>query len=548
MAGLRGLSNGETTKALKRPAAGSAMAARALGPASALLLLALAGCLGAPPPSGPPEPLAAPPAAASRTVAHDATGALVDLGAALDAIGAPAREAPRWTTRLLGTPGPEPTLGITSSGAVFLQALDTTMRSVDGGRTWEAVYDFGVDGAPVDPLGTNDPVLWVDPLTDRVFVDHMFPALACSSRVWSDDDGATWTHKPMTCGLPVQDHQKLATGPYAGAAPPTAALYPNVVYYCYNKFASTNCAVSFDGGLTHPLDVPVAIDARDGCAGVNGHPAAAPDGTVYVPLTHRSFTYAGSTGQPVDCGAPYVAVSEDNGRTWRVSRGPDAFGGEGLDADITVTPDGTAYMLYQGVDHLQYLARSRDRFATWEGPWTVTPPDVASTVFSAIASGDDGRIALAYLGNRDTKEAPSDAPAETRWHLFVATSLDADGERPTFVTQQATPDDDPVQIGCVWLFGGASECRNLLDFIDLHASPEGRPYVAFADGCTEACAGRADATDADSRASEAAVAYLERGPSLLAGHGWLAPPGASARAAGLPAPSGQAVRMPATQG
>ena len=52
--------------------------------------------------------------------------------------------------------GPEPNIGVTSSGAVFTTAFSTVMRSTNGGLTWEAVHTH----QPADL--NNDPMLWVD--------------------------------------------------------------------------------------------------------------------------------------------------------------------------------------------------------------------------------------------------------------------------------------------------------------------------------------------------------------------------------------------------
>jgi len=308
-------------------------------------------------------------------------------------------------------------------------------------------------------------------------------------------------------------------------------FYPNPVYYCYNKavpslpvglpvpnplpvplggFAvgASFCAVSYDGGTTFPVD-RLAVDSdMDGCGGINGHPASAPDGTLYLPIT-------------LGCAGPVVGVSVDNGLTWTVRHGPTTFGAEELDPDVTVTPDGTAYMLYRGTDHLQYLVRSHDRFANWDGPWRVTPPDVRSSVFAGITSGDDGRIAMSYLATRDTAEEPSKAPNATRWHVYVTMSLDAAAATPTFATTQVSSDSDPVQIGCIWLNGGGNPCRNLLDFIDMTSDRDGRLYVVYSDGCRDACAGNATATNLQSRNREVSIVTMVEGPSLLAVKGLL---------------------------
>lgn len=452
----------------------------------------------------------------------DALGGDADAGADAGTAGAADLDAPpTFAVRYVGRDFAEPTVGVTSTGAIFVASGDFVMRSRDDGLTWQAVHELGPPVAGQDLVFTYDPMLWVDRDTDRIFVPHMWPVYGCLA-AHSDDEGESWVQKPpFTCGIPGVDHQKLATGPYAEGTPqPLDAVYPNVVYYCYNKGYTTQCAVSFDGGLTFPLDRTVEPSTTaGGCGGVNGHPAAAPDGTVYVPFGSLGGGLPLSPG----CGLVSIAVSFDNGLTWE-TRYPDVsdLGQAELDPDITVTPDGTAYLFFRAAkDHKMYLLRSTDAFATVDGPFLVSPPEVTIGRFTAITSGDDGRIALAYLGTRDAAERPQTAPETTRWNLYAALSFDADSASPTFTTVQVTPDSDPVQIGPIWEGGGGDPSRNLLDFIDLHIGPEGRPVIAFADGCVGACASNPDATAEDSRGAATAIAILSSAPSIHASYGFL---------------------------
>ena len=456
----------------------------------------------------------------------------------------------------LGKSGGEPNIGATADGTLFATAGSLTMRSRDHGATWEEVFNLTAfwgplydpepipnswpvpvcENLPVSPplvgcpqpdqvrglTRSSDPMLWVDVDTDRVFTDHM-TGLYCSKLFYSDDHGANWIPSPVDCGVPVNDHQKVATARWGPDADPPVdnAVYPNVVYYCYNKLVSTNCAVSLNGGLSFQYDRPVTVAFADhegqpqamaACGGINGHPAPHPDGTMFVPMA-------------LGCPGPVVGVTQDNGLTWSVRVGPTDHGANEIDPDITVTPDGTAYMLYRGSDNLQYLVRSPDKFLTWDGPWRVTPVGLDSTVFAGITSQEDGRIAMAYLGTRDThnnatepRDAtdPSQAGNETRWHLWTGFSHDADAEEPHFRAIQVTPEEEPVQIGCVWLSGGGNPCRNMLDFIDMTSDAEGRPAVVFTDGCAAECDGNATATNLQSRSRAVTVAVLETGPSLVA--------------------------------
>ncbi|HVL87579.1 MAG TPA: sialidase family protein [Candidatus Thermoplasmatota archaeon] len=462
--------------------------------------IALAGCLENPEPPVVPSETAPAPTLPTGIVRFAADGSI--LAPVVDQVLAQAQYI------LTGHRGAEPTMGITKSGAIFMATFETVIRSTDGGQTWEVAYDFAVPGAPVDPFFNADPMMWVDPITDRVYNAPMYPLLLCSSIVWSENDGQSWTHRPLACpAIQPFDRQTLASGPPGPRAPPQAGLaHPTVLYLCYNQLASTSCLMSYDGGLTWPVNVPVwdratAPPGSGSCAGQPGHTAVAPDGTVVVP---KSWFCAGL----------FLSVSYDSGLTWEVRAGPQV-GGDTLSPEVAFAPDGTLYALWQGKDHLTYLARSPDVGKTWDGPWIVSPPDVRSTVFAALAAGDDGRVAMAFLGTRDTDEYPSRAPDETRWHLFFVTTEDGTAQSPTFTAYQATPEDDPVQIGCVWIGGGGNPCRNMLDFIDGAVGADGTFYVSYTEGCTEGCAGVRDAGPTDSRDRQAALGIL-RGWSLRA--------------------------------
>ncbi|HUR26027.1 MAG TPA: sialidase family protein [Candidatus Thermoplasmatota archaeon] len=124
----------------------------------------------------------------------------------------------------VGEQGPEPSIGVDSSGAIYFQALAKTMKSTDGGATWRNM------NSPVSAPTTLDPYLWLDPVTDRIFANQLY--VACSYLTFSDDGGEIWTPNPAACGTPVNDHQKMTTGPYVPGSPldrrrpPTRASTP----------------------------------------------------------------------------------------------------------------------------------------------------------------------------------------------------------------------------------------------------------------------------------------------------------------------------------
>ncbi|HLE97046.1 MAG TPA: sialidase family protein, partial [Candidatus Thermoplasmatota archaeon] len=412
---------------------------------------------------------------------------------------------------LTGHEGGEPSVGVTSSGAVFTVAYDETIRSVDGGRSWETVYDFELEGAPVDPYFTADPMLWVDPVTDIVYTNHMWPPLVCTSIASSADDGATWSEHDGACGTPDVDFQKLGSGkPGPGVNPLAGKAHPSVLYLCYNKILAftfglapvfaggTSCATSYDGGLTWPVERLIAGRAFSpagslglDCGGGAGVPIGAPDGTVVIAMP------GGPAGM---C----LGRSRDSGLTWEVVAGPTDVLGTSAAPEVGFAADGTMFLAWQDPDYVTWLARSADLGDSWEGPWRVSPPDLTLTYFSALGVTPDGRVALGFVGTPNEADSPDEAPDETRWHLFVATSDDAGAETPSFLVRQATPPDDPVQIGPICLGGaGCDGSRNLLDFIDGAIAPDGTFYVAYTEGCLEDCS---SADDSDE--SEIAVAAL----------------------------------------
>lgn len=439
--------------------------------------------------------------------------------------------------------GAESSIGVTASGALVVHGLDTLWRSEDHGQTWSPIHEFQGPLAPLahDTWSTADPMLHVDPTTGRIFVLQMNPGTTCLYLATSDDEGATWTDDgPIavapgfgSCLIPYDDHPKIVTAPLGPDSLPgiTTVGYDNLVVICANKVVPYGplilgswCMTSYDGGASFLHEVQ-AFAPEDNCAGINGPPAVHPDGTIVLPV-------GGIAGVASLCQRPpSVAVSSDNGLTWSLREMPGEHIQAGIDPDIAFSPDGTAYMVYTAQDSHTYLARSSDKFLTWQGPWRLSPPGAVMDAFGAIVTGDDGRIAVAFLTSNSEQDDlgrpvdSSEARPGTLWHLAIASSVDANTEAPTFVVQQVTPREDPVQVGCIWLRGGGSPtgCRNLLDFIDMAVLDDGRYAVAFTDGCVprNGCTADHENSNFQSRDTTVAVAVQDRGTSLYASHGVL---------------------------
>ncbi len=445
-----------------------------------LVLLPLAGCLDDPSDS---DGLNTPgPAAALPPGVHIFGGNTTDIA---DRLLGHAEYV------LTGYQGAEPNIGATSTGSLFVSAGSIVLRSQDEGRTWHPVQEH--------LLLNSDPMLWVDPWTDCIYNVPMFPILLGATLYRSCDDGDTWTPiHSQNMGHGVYDHQKLASALPGPDAPPIAgAAYPTVLIICYNALVATHCAMSFDGGITWPIDQPIWDTVRGpDCAGQQSHPTGAPDGTIVV-------------AKAWGCAEPLIYISTDSGITWQVRPGPTGIGADTLDPEIAFTSDGAMYMLWQSApdESRAHLARSDDMGQTWQGPWDVTPPGMDSTIFAALAAGTPGRVALAFHAT-NASGAPGEVEDTAQWHTYIVTSENADTDNPTFVSHQAQT--DPVQVGsiCKGNRGCTGGNRNLLDFIDGAITPDGTFYVAYAEGCTETCADNPNAKPQDSRDRATSVAML----------------------------------------
>lgn len=431
----------------------------------------------------------------------------------------------------VGEDGPEPSIGVTSSGCIFFIAMEKVMRSCDYGGTWEEVQD-PVQCAPT----TSDPYGWVDPITDRIFNVQMV-GLETSWICWSDDDGETWIGNPHDSGTtPINDHIKLATGPWTSSGygiggQISQAFYETAVYYCYNKLAGIFCYTSYDGGATFEAGGQlVGLATLNG--GLHGAITTAPDGTVYV--TPRVET-------------PTVIISKDNGLSWDERTMGEDVGTPypRKNSEVATDTESNAYHVWTGPGGPSeqglyngyngegvFMSRSIDSGESWEQTSIrVSPIEIVSFAFPQIDAGDPGRIAITYLGSEDSSELNRDdldgenwtgnahyANSNVSYHLYVTYSLNALDSDPVFHTVRLTA--DPVQVGAICLNSGdcrselGGSNRNLLDFNDLHIDLEGRVYIAFADGCTGECATKENPQPEDSRSRLGSVYLLSSGPSL----------------------------------
>lgn len=501
---------------------------------SLLLLAGLAGCVGNPgagAPSGSGDE-AAPEEGAPGGVVHFGVPATRLSGSEADGgdLQYARAEGVVGMSRGSGKDSFEPTLGVLSDGSIVFGHLnynfgddlvgiatgvvDLTLlqKTSDQGLTWTDVTPKVAGTRASYPPNTNDPYVWVDPETDRVFLIDI-QMLACNTMSYSDDGAATWTPSLVPCGIPPggQDHQTIWT---AKPRTVTTTGYPNVLHYCVNRVVDTACAQSLDGGRTFGVLTPLVFKSVEprtpirACGGLMHHGTAAPDGTVYLGKGH--------------CGVPSVAKSVDDGKTWTVhavsTTVPMAQDAKSAtDVGVAVDEAGNVYAFWIGTGRKPYLAVSTDAGETWGTPIMVAPPTVKAADFASIAAGADGRIAFSYIGT-DQAKAYAAMPANATWHGYIGVTTDALSPSPTITTVAVNDPSDPIARGkcggsrCGESGGNSNTDSGMGDFLDLVIDHEGRPWAAFVDVCYDACAGNPTATNANF--GRALLGTLAEGPRL----------------------------------
>ncbi len=408
----------------------------------------------------------------------------------------------------------EPTMGITQDGTILINALTqggpAIIGSENDGESWDMMYDGHVT--------TNDPYLYVDPTTSRIFANDLI--LPCHFNAISDDGGDTWTEaSPAGCGYNA-DHQTIFAGPppEGGAAPDE---YPNVVYLCSIgdgaslAAAGTTCSKSLDGGMTFlpagtqpytndPLREGGDAGIPGACNGAHGHGFVGPDGTVYLP---RGW-----------CGQPYIAISEDEGLSWTRVQVADngmpfvteivpSVASEVFSHEAGVVADGLGNVYYTWVagDRLPYLAISHDRGLTWDAPMMIGPPGLKEALLPGIAMGKAGRVVVHYMGSTNSPWDGSNMaadPSATRWNAYMTMTVSALAKRPVFYSAAINHPSEPLWVGpcgpdpsrCGWG-----------DFFDVVVGIEGDPWAVAVDLCNEVeCGGL----------GEAIIGRLAGGPKL----------------------------------
>jgi hypothetical protein len=377
----------------------------------------------------------------------------------------------------------EPSLGLTSDGTLFVypafQAPNEALtpveqftgmgiaRSKDSGDTFDRLHSNVAGVANWHPY-TADPFMYVDPYTDRVFMEDLaVPPFNCANLSYSDDLGETWTQKLGGCL--VWDHVGYGSGPATVSTP----SYPVVIQRCAITYIATTlasvasgCQKTLDGGATwEPPGNPAFLFGPDGLPYV---PSTCHGAVHHVFVDHRGWTWLGRDW----CGTgPWVALSKDEGATWTRSH----VHPEGLvwhDVAVGADAGGTAYAFWMSSEGRPLLSVSKDDGATWSQPWDIAPPGLLTAGMSNLAPAGFGKAGFTYAATFEGMDGV---------HAVMAAGYGLDTDAPVFQTAVAAEPIHPG--GCS---GGV--CDGQLDFLDASVAADGTVWGSYAS--PNAAAGR----------------------------------------------------------
>jgi len=391
----------------------------------------------------------------------------------------------------------EPSIAVAADGTEYIVAPDgagvrtpsalggggsggsLVWRSDNRGRSWIFLGSYDV------PTGGGDSDIAVAP-NGTLYASGLSYA-ACSTIGVSTDKGQTWIDDPLAgCGkIPVlNDRQWTAT-------------YGNTVV---NTAIGDSAEGNIDfvhSSLTSPLVVPsttlelysagdyqwpgtLAVDQRNGTSYVVWNTTGSPNNCDQTSGAASCAPTSASTQTPDRIYVSAVPNGATSAPTPRVvaSRKFDTFDSFVSDA---VDKAGNVYVVWNERHPAQQqtwtmLSVSRNGGRTWSVPVKVQRSP-STTVFPWVTAGDAGRIAVSYYGTTARGNSPQKLPAKATWSVYSSFSTDYGRTFREYRTT-GTMQKGPI---CTSGTGCATGSRNVLDFFETAADPQGCLVTTYAD-------------------------------------------------------------------
>src|SRR6184192_4419984 len=334
-----------------------------------------------------------------------------------------------------------------------------------------------------------DPILFTDQKTGRTFASNSTVG-ANAVYGYSDNDGDLWVPLAASPASGGTDHETIGSGPY----PTSLSALSNpvnqgeAVYYCSQSWplGPATCQRSDDLGASYgPGVLAYEGNGITQCHGLHGHVHVAPDGTVWLPVSHCGGHQGG-------------AMSTDGGVTWKEFIVPNAISQiQGADPSIAIDSDSTVYYAYvnnepvaagnppEGHARVAVGHRNPNNTVTWTNDFDIgASHGIKNAAEIEAVGGSSGRAAVGFPGT----DIAGDYQAISfpgKWYAFIATTYDNGAH---WVTVNATPDDPVQHASGIWQQGGSHQDRNLLDFNEITVDKFGRVLYGYSDGCvTDGC-------------------------------------------------------------
>ena len=450
-----------------------------------------------------------PQARRTRLVVVAAAVALTTVAVTSTNLASAAVRSPTFTTPLqltasfpYGLTQGEPTIKSNAAGSLFVMAPGSTPIGCELWKLPPGAATSAFLGAPDGGAGGGDCDLAFSPDTPP---GQSAQTLAYSSLTLPDitvgsstDNGSTFS-PPNPAGSPVvgDDRQWLA------------AAAGNTFYMSSHIVASDNIAVSksTDGGRSYSF-VGLAIDAAHLAQAaynnelgplvvdVKSSLTPKPLYTIFsAPSTAAANLNSGAGETQSNNNALYLASSFDGGSTWSdtpIYVGPSTQTVDHIFPTLSIDSGGVLWAAWSTDSHIFVshapTSRARTSALPWSSPVQLDPKGTTANVFAWVAGGGANRADVVWYSGTGSGSGPDDPTAQ--WVVRYA-QLNVSGKGLDISTAVASK--RVMHVGQICETGVTCSIngnRDLLDFLQVAITPDGRAAVAWTDDTAAPPAGQ----------------------------------------------------------